>query len=102
LGNAIKFTGAGGKIMFKATETSDKWCIHVIDTGTGMDKDEIDKLFRIDIQHTTPGTLQEKGSGMGLILIKEFLDKNKGEIRVESVHGKGSTFSICLPKIKTD
>ncbi|MGD9993849.1 MAG: ATP-binding protein [Salinivirgaceae bacterium] len=102
LGNAIKFTSAGGQIRFKASETTDKWCIHVIDTGTGMDKDEIDKLFRIDIQHSTPGTLQEKGSGLGLILIKEFLDKNKGEIRVESVHGKGSTFSICLPKTKAD
>jgi PAS domain S-box-containing protein len=102
LGNAIKFTGAGGQIRFKASETADKWCIQVIDTGTGMDKDEIDKLFRIDIQHSTPGTLQEKGSGLGLILIKEFLDKNKGEIRVESVHGKGSTFSICLPKTKAD
>ncbi|MGE4288513.1 MAG: ATP-binding protein [Salinivirgaceae bacterium] len=102
LGNAIKFTGAGGQVRFKASETTDKWCIHVIDTGTGMDKDEIDKLFRIDIQHSTPGTLQEKGSGLGLILIKEFLDKNKGEIRVESVHGKGSTFSICLPKTKAN
>ncbi len=98
LGNAIKFTEAEGHVIFDFTEEAEKWWIHVTDTGKGMKKEAIDKLFRIDVHHSTLGTQKEKGSGLGLILIKEFLGKNQGDIRVESQIGKGSTFSFCLPK----
>jgi PAS domain S-box-containing protein len=98
LGNAIKFTNTNGQVVFSATETPKAWWIHVTDTGKGMDASEVEKLFRIDVHHSTPGTQQEKGTGLGLILIKEFLEKNKGHIRVESARDKGSTFSFSLPK----
>ena len=62
-----------------------------------MDQKEIDKLFRIDMRHTTLGTEQERGSGLGLILIKEFVEKNHGIVKVESIKGKGSTFCFSLP-----
>ena len=59
------------------------------------------KLFRIDIQFTNPGTENEEGTGLGLILCKELIEKNKGVIRVESIHGKGSKFTFSVPKWTT-
>ncbi|MBI9067363.1 MAG: PAS domain-containing protein [Salinivirgaceae bacterium] len=97
LANAIKFTGQNGKIILSTSlEGKFRW-IHINDTGKGMDPKEIDKLFRIDKPHTTLGTNKEKGSGLGLILTKEFIEKNHGEIRVESVKNEGSVFSFSLP-----
>jgi len=97
IGNAIKFTEKSGKITLHQLIEKDKIWINVSDTGTGMDPQEIEKIFRIDLHHTTLGTNQERGSGLGLILIKEFVEKNLGAVQVESIKGKGSTFSFSLP-----
>lgn len=97
LSNAIKFTPAGGFIYIGAEERQSDILITVKDTGIGISEKAIDKLFRTDINFTTPGTNQEKGTGLGLILCKEFVEKNNGEIWVESQEGKGSTFFFTVP-----
>jgi len=72
--------------------------INVADTGVGISKNKIDKIFQVGSNVSTLGTENEEGSGLGLILCKEFVGINKGEISVESQTGKGSTFSFTLPK----
>ena len=99
LSNAVKFTPKGGKIEIGITETKssdDYTTIYVRDTGIGMSEDIIDKLFRIDETVTSLGTEGEKGTGLGLILCKEFVEKHGGKIWVESEEGKGSTFYFSL------
>ena len=73
--------------------------ICVTDTGIGIPQENLDKLFRIDQQVRTSGTANEKGTGLGLILCKELIDKHGGKIWVESEVGKGSKFCVSLPKI---
>ena len=97
ISNAIKFTPRNGKITITA-ELNGNWAIVSIqDTGKGMDKDAIDNLFRIDVSQSTKGTENEAGSGLGLILCKEFVTKNGGNIWVESVVGLGSRFFFSVP-----
>ncbi|NQU87199.1 MAG: hypothetical protein HQ541_15700 [Mariniphaga sp.] len=97
LANAIKFSHVNGNISILATQKDDFCEITVIDNGVGISQENVGKIFRIDSKHKTPGTKGEKGSGLGLILCKEFIEKNNGEIRVESVVGKGSRFIFTLP-----
>ena len=98
ISNAIKFTNAGDEIKIKTVETESKYRISVKDNGVGM-KDQIkEKLFKISEHVTTKGTDQEKGTGLGLILCKEFVEKNGGKIWVESEVGKGSEFIFTIPK----
>jgi len=66
-----------------------------------LEQKNIDKLFRIDEPFKLPGTMNEKGTGLGLVLCKEFVEANNGSISVESKKGKGSTFSITLPTKKS-
>lgn len=104
LSNAIKFTGTNGKINinvqdFCTQNQIDKIQISIEDTGVGISDENIKKLFDISKKLTTEGTNQEKGSGLGLVLCKEFIEKNQGRIWVESVLGKGSSFKFILPKI---
>lgn len=96
ISNAAKFTYESGeiKISCKAEGNICKVCIS--DNGIGINKENIDKLFRIDQHHTTLGTQNEKGSGLGLILCKEFVEQNGGTITVTSELGKGSTFCFSL------
>ncbi|MBU1011446.1 MAG: hypothetical protein KKG99_00450 [Bacteroidetes bacterium] len=96
--NAIKFTPDNGQVKISAIETQNKTKIMIQDNGIGMNKESIDKLFRIDINSSTPGTNNERGTGLGLILCKEFIEMNNGDIQVESKIGKGSKFTISLPK----
>jgi len=96
--NAIKFTNQGGTIIIHANRTEDDFVlITVKDTGIGMTPEMINNLFRIDTNVCRPGTDGEHSTGLGLILCKEFVEKNGGKIWVESEVGKGSTFLFSIP-----
>jgi len=97
ISNAIKFTHQGGRIDVSAILNEDSIEIAVSDSGIGIDQETLDKLFRIDTNVTTAGTENEKGSGLGLILCKEFVEKHGGKIWVESQLNKGSIFSFSVP-----
>jgi signal transduction histidine kinase len=99
--NAIKFTNYGGEIMVQADENPENMEISVSDNGIGIMPEDLQKLFDISHVHTTKGTADEKGSGLGLYLTKEFIERHNGTIHVESVFGKGSTFTIFIPVNKT-
>lgn len=96
--NAIKFTPENGNVDLYSGELDDFIEMNISDTGIGINEDDIDKLFRIDVNHTTTGTEGEKGTGLGLILAKEFVEKNGGEIFVESELNNGTTFRFTMPK----
>ncbi len=97
ISNAIKFTLPGGSIEASAKQNNDHAEISVKDTGVGMDNATLEKLFRIDQNIKSTGTFGETGTGIGLILCKEFIEMNKGKITVESISGKGSVFTFTLP-----
>lgn len=97
ISNAIKYTQRNGKVEVTARKDKNEIEISVSDSGIGMSRQTISKLFRIDGNLSTLGTEQEKGTGLGLILCKEFVDKHRGKIWVESEPGKGSTINILLP-----
>ncbi|MFC2131034.1 tetratricopeptide repeat protein [Bacteroidota bacterium] len=98
ISNAIKFTPKGGDITIDFNDNPDNYEISVKDTGVGIKTDDIDKIFRIDIQTTTLGTAKEKGTGLGLIITKEFIEKHGGELSVESNLDEGSKFIFTIPK----
>lgn len=97
ISNAIKFTNINGKIEIIAKQNKDLTEITISDNGIGMDCETISKLFKIDPTVITNGTANEKGSGLGLILCKEFIEKQNGKIWAESEVGKGSDFKFTLP-----
>lgn len=97
ISNAVKFTGRGGSVSVSAKKEKNYVEICVEDTGIGIRETDLGKLFRIDVSHTTPGTDKEKGTGLGLILCKEFVEKNGGTITVKSIYGQGSSFNFTLP-----
>jgi len=97
LTNAIKFTNNGGTVTIEIKPNQDKYIISIKDTGIGIDVQNIDKLFKIESKHNTLGTADETGTGLGLLLCKEFVEKNNGEIWLESELGKGSVFMFTLP-----
>lgn len=95
--NAIKFSPKDGSIVIAAESADDMIVISVKDNGVGMSDSEKDKLFKKNIIHTTLGTNDEKGTGLGLLLTKEMVEKNGGQIWFESVLGKGTTFFVSFP-----
>lgn len=97
LTNAIKFTLAGGEIFVNYQKKNDIVEVTIKDNGVGMSAEEAEKLFRVDTNISKKGTDGESGTGLGLILCKEFILKNGGTIRVESTPGKGSKFSFTVP-----
>ena len=97
ISNAIKFTNPGGSIVISAERNAEELLISVADNGVGINQVSIDKLFRIEETYSTLGTQKEKGSGLGLLLCKEFVEKHGGRIWVESEVGKGSTFRFTIP-----
>lgn len=97
MSNAIKFTPFGGSITIKSMRKNDKILVSVSDTGTGMSSEDLEKLFKPTLHFTKYGTANEKGTGLGLLICKEFVEKNNGTITVESEAGTGSTFTIELP-----
>lgn len=99
--NALKFTPAGGRIEVSGQKQGELVEIAVADTGVGIYPGDISKLFRIDTHYTNPGTGGERGTGLGLILCQELVERNNGKIWVESVVGQGTTFKITLPRSET-
>lgn len=97
LSNALKYTDSGGEIVLESKIIEHKVYISVIDNGVGMTEESKAKIFRIDTLHSTYGTMDEKGSGLGLLLCKEFIEKQGGEISFESELNKGSIFTFSLP-----
>jgi signal transduction histidine kinase/ligand-binding sensor domain-containing protein len=97
ISNAIKFTRRNGKVTVKASFDNKNAQIEVSDNGIGMSQETILKLFRIDANLTTLGTEKEKGTGLGLFLCKEFVDKHGGKIWVTSETGNGTSFFFTIP-----
>jgi signal transduction histidine kinase len=95
--NAIKFTKPTGKIDIYSTQKRDEIEIVVSDNGIGISEETRNKLFSIDTNLTTTGPADEKGSGLGLVLCKEFVEKHGGNIWVESSVGKGCDFRFTIP-----
>jgi len=96
--NAIKFTPEGGKVKISAQLNPDHWVqISVSDTGVGIPQHVIPDLFRIDVSYSTKGTANEPGTGLGLVLCKEFVEKHHGKIWIESKKNVGSTFYFTIP-----
>jgi signal transduction histidine kinase len=104
ISNAIKFTNPGGEIVIMTEPCNKELVVSVADNGIGISPESIPKLFRIEESMSTPGTKNERGTGLGLILCKDFIEKHGGKIWVESnsesiTNGKGSTFKFTLPMI---
>ncbi len=97
LSNAMKFTPEGGKIRISYKQESEFTEVCICDSGLGISPENIPKLFRIDQSYSTRGTNREKGTGLGLLLCKEFVEQNGGRIWAESKVGKGSRFFFTLP-----
>ena len=97
LSNALKFTPDGGNIQIIVHVSSTEVSVSIKDSGIGMKPALIEKLFRIDSSYTQPDTKGERGTGLGLVICKEFVDKHKGRINIESEPGEGSVFQIILP-----
>jgi signal transduction histidine kinase len=97
LSNAIKFTSEGGSISIDARRKNGMVEISVADTGVGMSDEDKEMLFRVDKSNTRKGTDNENGSGLGLILVKEFVEKHQGSLHVQSSPGKGTSFTFTLP-----
>ncbi len=98
LSNAVKFTPQNGRIEVKVCEEADKVRFSVSDSGIGIGKADVEKLFSLDKSTRRQGTDNEKGTGLGLLIIKEFIEKHNSRIEVQSTEGKGSVFSFCLDR----
>ena len=101
ISNAIKFTPNEGAIYITCNKNEKEVHFSIKDTNIGIPQSVISKLFRIDEHYTTEGTNQEVGTGLGLILCKEFIEKHHGQIWVESTEGKGTTFFFTIPMIES-
>ena len=97
LTNAIKFTPKEGEIAVSSSLDNDFTVLSIMDSGVGMNKETVEKLFKLESTHSTCGTENESGTGLGLILCKEFVEKHGGKIWVDSELGKGSTFCFSIP-----
>lgn len=98
ISNAVKFANPGGEITIYTVEEPKTLTLAVKDYGVGIDKQDLEKLFRIDSIFTSLGTKNEKGTGLGLVLCKEFVERHEGKIWAETEKGVGSTFFISLPR----
>lgn len=99
ISNALKFTPANGQVRISAISKDKQIEIQVIDNGVGIKSEDIEKIFKIGSNYSQRGTENEKGTGIGLMLCKEFVEKHGGKIWVESEEGKGSTFAFTIKQI---
>ena len=98
INNAIKYSQKGDAIKIKSFKEDELVSVQVCDTGAGMPPEQIERLFNLETNTSTPGTSGEKGSGLGLVLCQELIDLNKGKIGVKSELHKGATFTVSFPK----
>ena len=100
ISNAVKFSAPGGEVILYAAldQLNDNMVISISDHGVGIPQENLSKLFNIKTHQSTKGTLQESGTGLGLLICKEFIEKHGGKIGVESEIGRGSKFYFTLPK----
>lgn len=96
--NAIKFSYKNAEIIISVTEKNENFIISIKDFGTGMKKEELKQLLEKDNNFTKPGTEYEKGTGLGLIICKEFIQQWGGNFTIDTEHGSGSNFAFSLPK----
>lgn len=97
ISNALKFTHEGGLVEVTAALEKDKAEICIKDSGVGIPEENLKKIFRVDKNISTLGTAKEKGTGLGLVLCKELVEKNSGTIKAESKEGEGTAFTVTLP-----
>ena len=97
LNNAIKFSNRGSEIIVSLKEEGDRVIISVSDKGKGIKTSDQNKIFKTNVHISSFGTENEEGSGLGLLICKEFINRNNGEIWFESREGAGSTFSFYIP-----
>lgn len=97
ISNAVKYSYNGSTIGIEAAVKTEMVCISVSDQGIGISQNRIPTLFKIDKRSNTPGTANEQGTGLGLILCKDFVDRHGGKLWVESTPEKGTIFTFCLP-----
>ena len=102
ISNAIKYTPQNGLVIVSLLQKDNMYLISVSDSGIGITQENIEKLFRLDSIQSTPGTANEKGTGLGLVLCKDFVHKIGGEIWVESCHGHGATFTFSIKDLSTN
>jgi len=102
ISNAIKFTPTDGSITIKGKELESHIEISITDNGVGMPEDAIQKIFGENQHFTSSGTNNEQGTGLGLMLVKDFLKKNNGSIKVQSKLNEGTVFTVILPKNKIE
>lgn len=96
--NALKFTDSGGSVRADIERQDGRCRIAIVDTGIGMNPEVLQDIFRLDVKpQSSPGTRNESGTGLGLVLCKEFVEKNGGTIEAESAPGQGATFRFSLP-----
>lgn len=100
LSNAIKFTAINGCVSVSVKSDEQYVLIYISDSGVGMSEENIDKIFLKNVHHTSSGTANEQGTGLGLMLVKDFVLKNRGGINAQSKEGVGTTITIKLPKSK--
>lgn len=97
LSNAIKFTQEGGTIYINTQKNNNNAFVVIKDSGVGISSDSLAKLFQDNVSHSTFGTADEKGIGLGLVLCKDFMNKQNGLIEVESIEGQGTTVNLLFP-----
>ena len=97
--NGLKFTHIGGQIIIKTEKKDKKVIVSVADTGVGIPNAKKDRIFGVDSNKSTTGTANETGTGLGLLLCKEYVERNGGNIWFESEEGKGTTFFFSLPTV---
>jgi signal transduction histidine kinase len=97
LNNAIKFSPEGSSVTVKSQSNQERVTIEVTDEGMGIPEEIRERLFQLDQDVSRPGTKEEKGNGLGLVVCREFIDKHGGEIRVDTKRKKGTRIVFTLP-----
>jgi len=102
IGNAIKFSRVGNIIYVSGRKRLDNMIeIEIVDSGIGMNSDQLEKAFKVEEAYSTVGTFNERGTGLGLILSKEFVELNRGTIHISSKYGEGTTLKFTVPSVDT-